>query len=66
VVGKFEARVWDREAGQHEPQRVDMLCETCGATFQVMCEQGRPRGHVDNFAHAHAHPEVHGDVWKKR
>ncbi len=56
-VGTYEARVFD-EDGVPEPQRIDMLCEHCGATFRTTCNSGAVRAWVNRFATQHLHKDV--------
>lgn len=61
VIGAIEPRRWNAEDRRHEPQRVEIVCGVCGATWQALCEQGRPLEHVQKFAVAHAHRDPFAD-----
>lgn len=50
VRGEYEAREIDPLTGHHEPQHVRATCERCGESWQMVCETGMVRGHVDRFA----------------
>lgn len=61
VKGKYSQKQRG-DSGFCEPQQVHMLCtyrhedgKVCGATWQTWCSSGNVRGHINNFAKAHAH-----------
>lgn len=45
------------EDGEPVPQRIDLLCEKCSVTHQVICNSGHVRTHMMNFAIVHLHKE---------
>ena len=54
VVGTYPPRVLD-EDGVPQAQRIHMLCEKCGATFQFDCTSGSVRARISQFALTHDH-----------
>lgn len=55
VLGRFTRRTVDPDTRLPEPQKVEIKCEQCGATWQVQCSSGLVRNHINNFAKSHAH-----------
>ena len=55
VVGRWNKRRFDRATGEVEAQIVRMVCNQCGATYQVKCMSGAVRTWVTKFARVHFH-----------
>lgn len=56
VKGSHTPRVYDAEAGEHEPQKVRARCEICGEEYgPAECKSGRVRQHIDTWATNHLH-----------
>lgn len=51
VHGRYEAREYG--PGGPEPQKVEMRCDLCGASWQTTCDSGMVRGWIDRFASQH-------------
>lgn len=54
VVGRYTVRTFD-EDGIPEPQRVEAVCNVCGARWQGQCLSGQVRTHIARFGAVHAH-----------
>jgi len=65
VLGEYDRREHDPVTGLPEPQRVRMVCEQCGATWQTMCATGQVRSHIARFASIHLHRDPFKDEPKK-
>jgi hypothetical protein len=70
VRGEYTARVFDPEAGEHEPQTVRATCERCGEAYgPTECKSGRVRQHIDTWAaasHLHRDPMAPRPVVKPK
>jgi hypothetical protein len=57
VEGKWTRRVVNEE-GFPEPQKVEMTCSQCGASWKTVCTSGLVHGHIQKFALVHLHRDV--------
>jgi hypothetical protein len=56
IDGRYTERETN-EKGLGEAQKVEMTCNTCGASWQTWCASGAVRGHISKFAFVHTHAD---------
>ena len=55
VMGRYTRRTFDPETRMPEPQKIEVTCGICHATWRGECLTGQVRTHIARFGTVHLH-----------